>query len=233
MITQTITGFSGTPPNRNDPTNFSERSDLFVTEMAQVPPEVNTWAGQANALAVTVNDNVALSAAYAVTAQEAADAVVAQGTAAAYNAGTSYSQWAVAIGSDGRVYRRTTAGSGVNPATDLTGVWIALNPDPMFLGALVLTGAIYPGWSCQAQDSDGTYPPTNPASPAQYVFSRGVERYKAAVSYRSSGPAVGAIDSVTFTRSINSGGAYSSIGANDILTITYDAEGYPIAQAWS
>lgn len=54
-ITQSISSL-GTPPSTSDPENFAPNADTFLgTALPNLRTEINTWAGQANALAAAMN----------------------------------------------------------------------------------------------------------------------------------------------------------------------------------
>jgi hypothetical protein len=232
-ITTPITALP-TPPSRSSPANFDDRADAFVDALADFSTEISSWTSEANATAQSVNDQVVLAEAQRVLAQEAAAAVVSQGTAAAWSSGTTYAQYAVAIGSNGRVYR-SLVGSNLNnnPVTDLTGKWIALNPDPLLAAYLLMGTTLMPDWALAYQDPVGTYPPTNPAKPLAAVWSKGVERYRALFTWGTTGGETNQIKTVTLQYSSNSGTDYVAVTTNAKATLTYDSSGAQIAVAWS
>lgn len=234
-ITKTIPVFSGDPPDLYDPVNFEQRAAPFVTEMADLPPAINEFSAQANALASEINANVGLTQAYAAVCENAVAAVVSQGTPAPYNPATSYAQWATCIGSNGIVYRRIATGSasGIDPVTDLTGAWVSLNPDPKLVEAMLFGNGVYPGWNSAAKASDGASAPSDPSQPDCIIWSRGVERYKMAFTWGTSGGAIACPTTATLSRSVNSGSSYSSIGSDDVITITYSDGGDFLSAAWS
>jgi len=234
-ITQTISEFSGPPPSIADPTNFDSRGSTTLAEMVDLVPEINTWAGQANPVAGEINTAAAAAGLAATTAEEAADAVLAQGsTADAWSSGTTYAIYAVAIGSNGRAYRSLQAGNlNHDPTTD-TGTWgVALNPDPNLAAILVLSSGLYPDWAMQSQDPVGTYPPTDPSKPACVAWSRGVERYRATYTWGTTGGSIDAPETIVLEYSSNSGSSYAAVTSHNKATITYDTTGAVIAIAWS
>jgi len=234
-ITQTITGFSGLPPSTSDPTNFDARASTTLAEMYDLPAEVNTWAGQANTLAVTISGLEASASLSAVTAEEAADAVLSQGvTANAWSSVTTYALYQVAIGTDGRAYRSLQASNlNHNPVTDVGTWWRPLNPDLWLAAMLIVTTGLYPGWSFQSQDPVGTYPPSTPDKPAAYVWSRGVERYRASLTWGTTGGEADALKTARMEYSNTSGSSYVSVSSTPLVTLTYSTSGAVIAAAWS
>ncbi len=198
-------------------------------------PEINTWTTQANALGVTISSLEASASASAITAEEAADAVLSQGTTAnAWSSVTTYALYQVAIGTDGRAYRSLQASNlNHNPVTDVGTWWRPLNPDLWLAAMLIVTTGLYPGWSFQAQDPVGTYPPTDPEKPDAYVWSKGVERYRATLTWGTSGGGINALASATMQYSNTSGSSYVSISSTPVVTLTYSTSGSVIQAAWS
>ncbi|MBV5274464.1 MAG: hypothetical protein JZU52_12745 [Lamprocystis purpurea] len=221
------------PPSRADPVNFDPRADAFVDALVQFGTELNGYASQANAMGAAANGALAAATVAVTSAQEAAAAVVSQGTATPYSAGTSYAQWAVCIGADGRVYRRTAAGSAVDPVTDLTGAWVPLNPDLHFAAALILGTGVYPGWALTATGVDGVSAPVDPAQPACLVWARGVERYRATLTWGVAGGAAGCVTAAALAHSINAGTHYTALAPVATLTIGYDSAGNVTGTTWS
>lgn len=234
-ITQTITGFSGLPPSTTDPTNFDERASTTLEEMYDLPGEVNTWATQANALAVEVNSAATSAETSATTAEEAADAVLSQGsTANAWSSVTTYSQYQVAIGSDGRAYRSLQAGNlNHNPVTDTGTWWLALNPDPNLVAVLCLGTGFYPGWAASWQGPFATNPPTDPSKPTDLVLSKGVYRYRATYTWGTTGGELNNVVTMRMRYSVNSGSTWLDVSTTPTVTMTYNADGYVTSAAWS
>lgn len=104
-----------TPPSRDDPTNFATRADAFLGALP-------TFATEANALAVDVNDDAVSSAASAATASAAAAAATAAANATKWVSGTTYTEGAVVWSpSNYLTYRRKTTGGGTtDPSSDST-----------------------------------------------------------------------------------------------------------------
>ena len=101
---------------------------------------------------------------------------------------------------------------------------------------LVTFGSM-PGWAGEAQDSDGSTPPTDATKPDQWVWSRGTERIKAVLTYGATGGSQDAVETAVFYYSSDSGSTYSLMADTDYpnakLTITYDADSNVIAYSWS
>jgi hypothetical protein len=99
-ITQVITSL-GDVPSTSDPVNFDSRADTFLgVALPTLRTEINTWAGQANALAGVVNSNkdasaasAAASAASSVTSGEFAGDAETAATQAA-TAANFQGEWA-------------------------------------------------------------------------------------------------------------------------------------------
>jgi len=85
-----------------------------------------------------------------------------------------------------------------------------------------------PGWSMQAQDAGGAYPPSDSGKPGQWVASSGVYRIKVTPSWSAS--VDGQVDSLAVAYSANSGSSYDTIGT---ASLTYDASGNWIQTTWS
>ena len=84
-ISQTITPLA-TPPSRSDPTNFDARADTFLGALPTLATEINTWAGQANSTARTVNSDKIAAQAAATSAAASSAAAGSSSTAAATQA---------------------------------------------------------------------------------------------------------------------------------------------------
>jgi len=102
--------------------------------------------------------------------------------------------------------------------------------------ALVTFGSM-PGWSAEAQDSDGTNPPTTPDKPYQWVYSRGTERVKVVPTYGTTGGATDCVEEAVFYYSSDSGVNYSLMSDTDYpnakLTITYNSDSIVTSYSWS
>jgi len=74
-ITQVIPAYTGTPPNRFDQLEdeFSDNADFFAAYFASTPTDYNTFATQANAVAVDVNANATLATGAAASSAAAAN----------------------------------------------------------------------------------------------------------------------------------------------------------------
>ena len=104
-ITQTITEMPDAP-QRSDPDDFAARGDAFMEGMEDLPPEINTFGTQANALASDVNDDAASASTSASTAAAAANQTI-------YASGTTYAAGAIVQDpADG--YRSYTSQQGSN-----------------------------------------------------------------------------------------------------------------------
>lgn len=228
-IYQTITALPD-PPQRSAPADFDTKADAWVDALEAFGPEANQWIAEANSTGSAINSAATTVSTAQTTAQEAADAAVAQGSAALYSAATTYSLYAVCIGSDGRAYRALVAGNhGIDPVTDLAGKWLALNPDPHLVAAMLTGNGVFPGWAYQAQDPVGNYPPTDAINPEAAVWSRGIESYRALLTYTAGGD----VATARLQRSTNAGISFTDVSAAALVTLTYSAAGAVIAAAWS
>lgn len=232
-ITQVIENPTA-PPSLSQPLTFQALATAFVDSLPDFETELNTYAGQANTLETTVSTASAEAEGFALSAQTSEQIVLEQGDAVAYSGSGTYSSPQVVIGTDGYAYRCLgTSVTGDDPVTSVTGNWVALNKQAEFVVSLLLGGGIFPGWNMQAQDSDGTYPPTDPDTYDQIVWSRQGEYYKAAVTWGAPGGATdGCLVSATITHSVN-GTTYTAISNNNKLVCTYDAGGALIGYTWS
>ncbi|PUB82370.1 MAG: hypothetical protein DBP02_15060 [gamma proteobacterium symbiont of Ctena orbiculata] len=95
----------------------------------------------------------------------------------------------------------------------------------------------YPGWNSEAQNSDGTTPPTDPDQMDQIVYSRGVERIKLVYTWGTTGGEEGNAVEITSYYSADSGGLYEPLGGVDYplgkVTNIFDANGGWLAEVWS
>ena len=97
--------------------------------------------------------------------------------------------------------------------------------------AMIAGGGFMPGWSCVAQNSDGSTPPVPADTPAQLLLSKGTERIKAVLTWAS-----GAVTRIVVSYSANSGTDYVVIKGgttNGYCDISYDASGNYLSSAWS
>lgn len=130
-------------PAADTPQAFSEKAAAMVLAQKNMPPQLNTFASQANALALDVNakSTAATSAAQIATAA-AADAA-ATANVPAWVSGTTYAQ-NVAVSSrvNQQTYRRRVAGAGTtDPANDPTN-WAILTRDGVFIPQAVAASSI-------------------------------------------------------------------------------------------
>lgn len=104
-----------TPPSRQDPANFSARSDAFLGALP-------TFATEANATASQVNSDAAAAASSAAAAAASAGGATAASGVVKWVSGTTYAEGA-AVWSPATflTYRRKSAGAGTtDPSTDTT-----------------------------------------------------------------------------------------------------------------
>ena len=133
-ITQTITSI-GDAPTKQDPATFDDRADAVMTVLENwggATGEVNVWADQANALAVTVNgyktdaQTAKTGAESAQTAAEAArDAAAISANVTVWSVGVTYAAGAIVTdpADDYSLYTSQQAGNtGNTPNTD-DGTW--------------------------------------------------------------------------------------------------------------
>lgn len=121
-------------PAADTPQAFSEKAAAMVLAQKNMPPQLNTFASQANALAVDVNaKSVAATSAAQIAAAAATDAASAAGVEA-WVSGKSYPKNAATISQvNFQTYRRRAAGTTtVDPANDSTN-WVMLTGDGAFI----------------------------------------------------------------------------------------------------
>lgn len=120
-----------------------------------------------------------------------------------------------------------------NPATQTPGqAFTSDRANQLALRDAVLAGSGYmPGWTCTAQNSDGSTPPAPADTPAQLLFAKGVERIKVVFTW-----GYGVITRVTCSYSANSGSSYDVIKGgytNGFYNINYDANGNFLSAGWT
>jgi hypothetical protein len=76
MTIDVIIGDVEQGPSQADPVDFDNRADAFVARLHTLPPELNTWAQQANALRIEVNQGASDASNNSNTAQSAASIAV-------------------------------------------------------------------------------------------------------------------------------------------------------------
>lgn len=103
--------------------------------------------------------------------------------------------------------------------------------------ALIGGTGFMPGWSCVAQNTAGTSPPTTPAAPDQLLFSKGTERLKCALTWATDGNGDRSkVTRIVVSYSANSGTLYDVIkggSTNGYFNITYDANDNFLSSAWA
>ncbi|NML61840.1 hypothetical protein HHL21_12290 [Massilia sp. RP-1-19] len=123
-ITQVITALPAVPdPATDTPATFSAKAAASVLAQKAMTPELNTWATQANALAVEVGADADAAADQAALAVSSAAAAVSASTAALWVTGTTYALGVTVIApSNMQGYRKKTASSvsSIDPASDAT-----------------------------------------------------------------------------------------------------------------
>lgn len=121
-IIQVITELPANPdPATDAPAIFSQKAAASVLAQKAMVPELNTWAGQVNALTAGVADSAATAASSATNAASSAAAAVATANAAPWVTGATYALNVNAISQvNFRTYRKKTASSvsTVDPAND-------------------------------------------------------------------------------------------------------------------
>jgi hypothetical protein len=121
MTAPTITALP-TPPSRQDPETFSDRSDAFLGALPTFQSELNTLGDYVETTAAEVDVDAA-------TASAAAASAVAAAGATAWVSGASYNAGAVVYSLiDFQTYRAKTTHSGVatDPSADATN-WVQIS----------------------------------------------------------------------------------------------------------
>lgn len=98
---------------------FSAAMEAFMAFLGPFISAFNVVIGQLNSLTSEIESSAA-------TASAASALALATASASLYNAGTAYTQWQAAISAvNGRLYRRTVAGTGgPDPANVTDGSWV-------------------------------------------------------------------------------------------------------------
>jgi hypothetical protein len=115
------------PPTRQDPTNFNDRADEFLSALeSPFVPELNAFRLEMLSIGDMAEDAVTAAA----TATAAADAAQFTADALMWNAATAYVLGQNAISpTNFKTYRRKVAGiSATDPSADATN-WVLVNPD--------------------------------------------------------------------------------------------------------
>lgn len=86
-----------------------------------------------------------------------------------------------------------------------------------------IVAGVLAGFNFSASGGTAAYPTT-------MLYSKGVERIRATVTWGSSGGALNNPQVVVYAYSANSGGLYDTIGT---LTMTYDVDGNLTSSTWS
>ena len=134
-ISQRITALPPAPdPAIHPRTEFAQVAATSVLAQRALPGELNTFADQANALAVDLTAKSTAATSAAQLAAAAADTASATANVPAWVSGTTYAQ-NVAVSSrvNQQTYRRRVAGAGTtDPANDPTN-WAILTRDGAFI----------------------------------------------------------------------------------------------------
>jgi hypothetical protein len=128
MTAPTITPLP-TPPSRQEPDTFADRSDAFVAALPAFQSEANTLGTFVNDAAVSTAADSVSTAADAVTASAAAAAAIVTADAALWVSEASYAAGANAISLvDFGTYRAITTHTGVatDPSADATN-WVLIS----------------------------------------------------------------------------------------------------------
>jgi hypothetical protein len=145
MTAPTITPLP-TPPSRQEPDTFADRSDAFVGALPAFQSEANTLGTFVNDAAVSTADDAVSTAADAVTASAAAAAAVLTADAALWVSEASYAAGANAISLvDFGTYRAITTHTGVatDPSADATN-WVQISTGS-FTGDVTVGGELIAG----------------------------------------------------------------------------------------
>lgn len=120
-----------TPPSRNDPTNFSSRSDAFLGALPAFGSEANAQADTVNTQTALATASASVAGAAAVASDASASASAAISGATEWVSGTTYIEGFVVWSPITYLsYRRKTAGGGTtDPSLDEAN-WAALAPPP-------------------------------------------------------------------------------------------------------
>jgi hypothetical protein len=96
----------------------------------------------------------------------------------------------------------------------------------------IIGGSGYlPGWSCYAENTNGTRPPTTPDKPPQLLYSKGTERLKCVLTWTDDN-----VTRIVISYSANSGSTYDVMkggSTNGYFNITYDASDNFLSATWA
>jgi hypothetical protein len=225
----TITAiFPTEAPVTSQRSTFDDRIEQLWAATAQLPGQAVTTAAGLMAQLASVQSDAPLATAAARLALGIADTLAARGDPETWQAApASYDYPDTVLGSDGITYRCIGTGVvGEDPVGSVSGDWAALDPDPVELAALLSGACLVPGWSLTMQGA-------NPAAPTALVWSRGVQRYRAAMTWMISGAGDSVPDQVTIEYSRNAGATYIVAAAQSILKCHYAAGGELIGLTWA
>lgn len=121
-------------PAADTPQAFSEKAAAMVLAQKNMPPQLNAFASQANALAVDLNAKSSAATSAAQIATAAATDAASNAGVEAWVSGKSYPKNAATISQvNFQTYRRRAAGTTtVDPANDSTN-WVMLTGDGAFI----------------------------------------------------------------------------------------------------
>lgn len=97
--------------------------------------------------------------------------------------------------------------------------------------ALIGGAGYMPGWSCYAENTNGSRPPSPADMPPQLLFSKGTERLKCVLTWTGSN-----VTRIVVSYSANSGTSYDVIKGgttNGFLNLTYDASDNFLSATWT
>jgi hypothetical protein len=207
---------------------FDDRIEQMWTATAQLPAQVvSTGAGLLSQLA-SVQTDAPLATAAARLALGIADTLTARGDPETWqDTPASYDYPDTVYGTDGITYRCLGAGVvGEDPVGSVSGDWAALDQDPLAIAAILFGVGLLPGWTLSQEGSD-------PAAPSAYVWSAGARRYRASLTWITSGAGDRVPRQAALRYSGNSGASYVDLSAYPLMVYDYASTGALIGVTWA
>jgi hypothetical protein len=225
----TITAvFPNEAPVTNQRSTFDDRIEQLWTATAQLPGQAVSTAAGLMAQLASVQTDAPLATAAARLALGIADTLAARGDPETWqDTPASYDYPDTVYGTDGITYRCLGAGVvGEDPVGSVSGDWAALDQDPLATAAILFGVGLLPGWTLSQEGSDL-------AAPSAYVWSAGVRRYRAALTWITSGAGDRVPRQAALRYSGNSGASYVDLSAYPLMVYDYAPTGALIGVTWS
>jgi hypothetical protein len=251
----TITAiFPTEAPVTSQRSTFDDRIEQLWAATAQLPGQAVSTAAGLMAQLASVQTDAPLATAAARLALGIADTLAARGTPVDWAAEVeifgitdsdahtlldsdanrltvaepaSYDYPDTVLGTDGITYRCIGTGVvGEDPVGSVSGDWAALDPDPLATAAILFSVGLLPGWTLSQEGSD-------PAAPSAYVWSAGARRYRASLTWITSGAGDRVPRQAALRYSGNSGASYVDLSAYPLMVYDYASTGALIGVTWA